>query len=352
MSASVETAPPSKRSIEARRATRLEKARRERLIVDLLNRGVSVAEIAAREGVTEKRMRALVSEILARRMPEAPAEFLALQVGRLNEALLVAYGAMSGGNLRAVDRVVKIVRELDRYHGFVAAGRSCGEARRVEAEGPLALVADRLQLPSDASPRHPRESGDPDRQPLSSPTGWRVAPMSAAVGWTPVFTGVTTLDGPNSHPDGEPGSADRPEMTPQSFEIIESAPGNALVRAASDEAFASPLAPAQVPTAAPLADRLEMLPQNVEKIESAPGNGAAERSSDAVIRCREAPAQNPLAPDAPLMRRIEVQPQALERAQRNYLTAVPPASIVPTVANLSGVRRPNVRATLNGVMAC
>jgi hypothetical protein len=25
---------------------------------------------------------------------------------------------MSGGNLQAVDRVVKIVRELDRHHGF------------------------------------------------------------------------------------------------------------------------------------------------------------------------------------------------------------------------------------------
>ena len=66
--------------------------------------------------MTEKRMRALVHEILARRMPEPPAEFLALQVSRLNEALLVAYSAMSGANLGAVDRVVKIARELDRYH--------------------------------------------------------------------------------------------------------------------------------------------------------------------------------------------------------------------------------------------
>ena len=49
MPASVETTVAvRKRSIEARRAARLEKARRERGIVDLLNRGVSVAEIAAR----------------------------------------------------------------------------------------------------------------------------------------------------------------------------------------------------------------------------------------------------------------------------------------------------------------
>jgi DNA-binding NarL/FixJ family response regulator len=57
MSASVETAPPRDRSIETRRAARLAKAGRERRILDLLNRGVSVAEIAAVEGVTEKRMR-------------------------------------------------------------------------------------------------------------------------------------------------------------------------------------------------------------------------------------------------------------------------------------------------------
>ena len=66
-------------------------------------------------------MRALVREILARRMPEPPAEFLALQVSRLNEALLVAYGAMSGANLGAVDRVVKIVARSTAIMGFSKA---------------------------------------------------------------------------------------------------------------------------------------------------------------------------------------------------------------------------------------
>ena len=59
-------------------------------------------------------MRNLVREILAKRMPQPPAEFLALQVSRLNEALLVTYNAMhnsvSGTNFEAVDRVVRIVR--------------------------------------------------------------------------------------------------------------------------------------------------------------------------------------------------------------------------------------------------
>jgi hypothetical protein len=124
MSDTVETAPPARdRLTQARRRARLAKASREKRIIEGLNCGVSVVEIAEREGVSEKRMRALVRDVLARRMPEPPAQFLAMQVNRLNEALRLSFGAMSGGSLQAVDRVVRIVRELDRYHGFVAAER-------------------------------------------------------------------------------------------------------------------------------------------------------------------------------------------------------------------------------------
>ena len=92
-------------------------------------------------------MRNVVREILAERMPQPPAEFLALQVSRLNEALLVSFSAMhttaAGTNFEAVDRVVKIVRELDRYHGFAAVPRPREEleARRLPppVERPLAL---------------------------------------------------------------------------------------------------------------------------------------------------------------------------------------------------------------------
>ena len=103
----------------------------------LLNRGASVPEIAASEGLTLKRMRNVVRKILSERRPLPPAEFLALQVSRLNEALLVSFTAMhepkEGTNFEAVDRVVKIVRELDRYHGFAAVPRPREEteARRL-----------------------------------------------------------------------------------------------------------------------------------------------------------------------------------------------------------------------------
>ncbi len=147
-------APPAERrdrSPAARQAARAKKAAREQRIVSLLNRGVSVAEIAEREGVSLIRMRQLVRTILAKRQPQAPAQFLALQVSRLNEALLVSYSAMytsdSGANFNAIDRVVKIVRELDRYHGFSAAVTPRADPNPVPvpgpAENPLALPAPR-----------------------------------------------------------------------------------------------------------------------------------------------------------------------------------------------------------------
>ncbi len=178
MSDTVATAPVAvrrDRSVEARRTARQAKASQERRFIESLNRGVSVAVIAEWEDVGEKRMRALVRDILARRMPEPPAQFLAMQVSRLEEALLVSFGAMSGSNLQAVDRVVKIVRELDRYHGFVAAERRCG-------------------LP--VAPEAPEE----------------IAPWLEA-----------HIAGPT-----------RPQMAPQRPEKIESAPGNGMAPEASD----------------------------------------------------------------------------------------------------------------------
>ncbi len=103
-----------------------------------------------REGVTRRRMRAIVQEILSRPRPdETPSEFATLQVVRLNEALRASYSAMSGGNLRAVDRVVRIVRELDRYHGFPARPGAMAKPRP-RSLGPSAL-AERLKLACPAS---------------------------------------------------------------------------------------------------------------------------------------------------------------------------------------------------------
>ena len=91
-------------------------------------------------------------------MPQPPGEFLALQVSRLKlEALLVSYSAMhnsaTGTNFEAVDRVVRIVRELDRYHGFAALPRPREQHEPLRlpapAESPIAIglaVEERIEI--------------------------------------------------------------------------------------------------------------------------------------------------------------------------------------------------------------
>ena len=125
-------------------------------------------------GRGEKHMRALVRDILARRMPEPRAQFFALQVSRLEEALLVSLGAMSGSNLQAVDRV----------------SRSCASSIAITVSSQQSAGAFRVasEAPEEIAP-------------------WLEAHIA---------------------------KRSRPQMAPQRLEKIESAPGNGMAPEAPD----------------------------------------------------------------------------------------------------------------------
>lgn len=125
-----------------RRATRRETALRDARIVRALAHGETIDEVAAREGLTLRRARERVSAVVARRAPGPTEDFVAVQIARLNEAMLIAYGAMQDGNLAAVDRVLKITREYDRYHGLaLTLARGAGAAPGPEPlAAPVALA--------------------------------------------------------------------------------------------------------------------------------------------------------------------------------------------------------------------
>ena len=234
-------AQPAVRNPSAKgRATRVAKFEREELIIDRLKHGVSVADIAAEIGIGEKRARAVIREALARRMPRPPEAFVAREVSRLNEAMLMAFSAMSPTNLKAVDQVVKIVRELDRYGGAFAA-----EWARPEAP-------------------------------------WLEAPAEEDVAFAKAWLGDAELE--------SEGGDDRPENPPQGLENIEYAPGFLQTpEARADAGAASDRRPArEAALRGPVAEgRPEMLLQGFEKIESAPGIPAIQM------------AQTPLAPFQP-----------------------------------------------------
>ena len=160
----------------------------------------------------------------------------------------MSFGAMSGANnLQAVDRVVKNMRELDRYHGFAAAERW------------------RLPDVSEAPEQVPEE--------LATRLAERI----------------------------------RPQLVPQRLEKIESAPGNGMATEVQDpqdmvrqpdSALASALDPAgrtPLSVEAPPASS-QMAPQRPEKIESAPGDGMAPEDSSPNIWHRRANRSSPRPP--------------------------------------------------------
>ncbi len=106
-------------SVETRRkrATQRETALRDSRLIRALASGQPIEEAAARENLSLRQARERVSIVLSRRA-DPPAEFAQMQIRRLSEAMLVAYAAMKGGNLQAVDRVLRITREFERYYGF------------------------------------------------------------------------------------------------------------------------------------------------------------------------------------------------------------------------------------------
>jgi hypothetical protein len=187
--------PPDDPQSPDARAARLAKFEREKVVVECLNRGVSVAEIAAHLGIGDKRTRAVIREILARRMPAPPEEYVAVQVGRLHEALRVAYSALGGQNLNAVDRVVKIVRELDRYHGL-SPERRVPEAPRLAAPAQSPAYSGALTYSANIAPQ--------------------------AIEYKPAIAIPLTAVAEDA------AFATRPENLAQSLEMVESTPGLGL----------------------------------------------------------------------------------------------------------------------------
>jgi hypothetical protein len=143
----------------ARRATAARKLR----IVERLVAGASVARIAQGEDCSIRRVRQIIAETLKEREIDPPASFVRLQIARLNDAMMVAYTRMIEGDLQAMDRFVKLVGELDRYHGF---GRApVAPALQAPPVAPLRIAAP----PASPLPHPAPEKAEAEIFPFASP---------------------------------------------------------------------------------------------------------------------------------------------------------------------------------------
>ena len=125
------------------------KARRARLTerrdayFDLLMSGYSVPQIAKAMNNSVAAVRRAIAQALADRRLDSHEDFARLQVARLNKALLCADALLEVGEVKAIPHYVKVVAELDRYHGLtrpMRLGEPARQARIPSVAPPLALT--------------------------------------------------------------------------------------------------------------------------------------------------------------------------------------------------------------------
>jgi hypothetical protein len=110
--------------------------------------GAGVDEISATEQVTRKRTESILRQELRNRWVAPAEEFARLQIARLEQMILKLLDRIQSGELEAIDRALKIVDRLDRYHGFTKAKRASeqyGEEERARLLQKINEIADRLQ---------------------------------------------------------------------------------------------------------------------------------------------------------------------------------------------------------------
>lgn len=98
-----------------RRAKSIE---RREAYFDLLVSGYSVEQIATVTKMSPSAVRRAIGQAVAKRQLDAPENFARLQVARLTKALRCADNSLEMGDLKAIAPFVKVVTELNRFHGL------------------------------------------------------------------------------------------------------------------------------------------------------------------------------------------------------------------------------------------
>jgi hypothetical protein len=134
-------------TIPPNRSKRARVTRAQRVLASLIA-GAGVDEIAATERLTPKRTESILRQELRNRWVAPAEDFARLQIARLEQMILKLLERLQNGDLKAIDRALKIVDRLDRYHGFTKAQRipeQYGDEERARLLKKVNEIADRLQ---------------------------------------------------------------------------------------------------------------------------------------------------------------------------------------------------------------
>ena len=144
--------PPADAPVRARTAA---PARRGAKIVAALVSGQSVEAIAETELLTRKRVETLLRDELRRRWIAPAGDHARLQIVRLEAMAATLAPLAAAGETPAIDRVLKILDRLDRYHGFgklAPANDEPDEGGRERLLAKLNAMAERMIAARKAEP--------------------------------------------------------------------------------------------------------------------------------------------------------------------------------------------------------
>jgi hypothetical protein len=104
-----------------------------RVVLAAVINGVSLDEIASSANVTPKKIEKTLRDELRKRWIAPAQDYARLQIARLEALAAQLKEKSKSGDLPAIDRLLKVLDRLDRYHGFTKlaplADASRGEIR-------------------------------------------------------------------------------------------------------------------------------------------------------------------------------------------------------------------------------
>ncbi len=126
---------------KAARQRRQERLRRDEDILDLVVSGYAQETIADKMRLSAKTVRRATARAIERRRLDGGAHYVHLQAMRLAKAMRVVDLNLENGDNRAVEPLLKVIAELDKYHALTASAPPPRLIARTAP--PLALAAPR-----------------------------------------------------------------------------------------------------------------------------------------------------------------------------------------------------------------
>jgi hypothetical protein len=135
--------PPSPAPI-VRRTAREREQRRIRILA-MVQTGFSYEAIARDENLSRERVRQIVAQSLNEPDGGTRLDHARVQLARLEPALRLAARGVADGELRAIDRLLKVLDRLDKYGAVAEATRSNDEGGRERLLTKLNQMAERIK---------------------------------------------------------------------------------------------------------------------------------------------------------------------------------------------------------------